>query len=71
MEITERASKEEKEHKRKKFSIKFSLSYLGDSEGQVEVLPPLQPEAPRGRTFESHAVVAAHGLPDCAGCVPT
>lgn len=67
--MTERAS--EKRKNIKKVSIKFKLSYLGDGEGQVEVLSPLQPEAPRGRTFEGDAVVAAHGLPDCAGCLPT
>lgn len=50
---------------------KFKLSYLGDGEWQVEVLPSLQPEAPRGWTFESDTVVAAHGLLDCAGCVQT
>lgn len=47
-------------------SIKFKLSYLGDGERQVEVLPPLQPEAPWGWTFESDTAVAAHGLLDCA-----
>lgn len=52
-------------------SIKLKLSYLGDGEWQVEVLPPLQPEAPRGRTFESDAVVAAHGLLDWAGWIQT
>lgn len=51
--------------------IKLKLSYLGDGEWQVEILPPLQPEAPRGWTFESDAVVAAHGLLDCAGCLQT
>jgi len=37
-------------------------SYPGDGEGQVEVLPSLQPEAPRGRAEECDAVAAAHGL---------
>lgn len=46
-------------------------SYLGDGEWQVEILAPLQPEAPRGWTFESDTVVAAHGLPNCAGLVQT
>lgn len=51
--------------------IKFVFSYLGDGEWQVEVLPPLQPEPPWGWTFKSDAVVAAHGLLDCPGCVQT
>lgn len=52
-------------------SIKFELSYLGDGEWQVEILAPLQPEAPRGWTFESDTVVAAHDLLNCAGLVQT
>ncbi len=39
-------------------------SYPRNGEGQVEVLPTLQPEAPGGGALESGAVGAAHGFLD-------